>query len=206
METQLIKSNRSPHPMMWIAGIAITVFSATGVAALMGWIPSSMGRHGEVSDPAPAAKTAAKPAQPASHAQPASKATVPAPVRVAAAPPANSAPVHPKCAECGVIESTREVEVRGEGTGIGAVGGAVVGGILGNQVGAGHGREIATAAGAIGGVVAGNEIEKRIKTTKAYEVAVRLDDGSSRVVREASAPAWRPGDHVKVVGGAIRSN
>ena len=206
MDTQLIKSNRSPHPMMWIAGIAITVFSATGVAALMGWIPSSMGRHGEVSDPAPAAKTAAKPAQPASHAQPASKATVPAPVRVAAAPPANTAPVHPKCAECGVIESTREVEVRGEGTGIGAVGGAVVGGILGNQVGAGHGREIATAAGAIGGVVAGNEIEKRIKSTKAYDVAVRLDDGSIRVVREASAPAWRPGDHVKVVGGAIRSN
>lgn len=200
METQLIKSKPSLHPMAWIAGIAITVFAATGVAALMGWLPSSMGRPGEVGVPVPAAKSVAKPAQPASAAH------VPAPARVAAAPPANSAPAHPKCAECGVIESTREVDVRGEGTGIGAVGGAVVGGILGNQVGAGHGREIATAAGAIGGVVAGNEIEKRIKTTKAYEVAIRLDDGSSRVVREASAPAWRPGDHVKVVDGAIRSN
>lgn len=204
METQLIKSNRSPHPMVWIAGIAITVFAATGVAALMGWIPSSMGRAGEVGvpAPAPAAKSVTKSAQPAS----AAHAPASAPARVAAAPPANSAPAHPKCAECGVIESTREVDVRGEATGIGAVGGAVVGGILGNQVGAGHGREIATAAGAIGGVVAGNEIEKRIKTTKAYEVAVRLDDGSSRVVRETSAPAWRPGDHVKVVDGAIRSN
>jgi hypothetical protein len=36
-----------------------------------------------------------------------------------------------------------------------------------------------------------------------YETAVRQDDGSIRVVRDASAPRWRRGDRVKVVRGRI---
>jgi len=63
-----------------------------------------------------------------------------------------------------------------------------------------------TAAGAAGGAVAGNEVEKRVKTTKSYEVTVRLNDGSSRVISEASLPAWHIGDRVKVINGAIQSN
>lgn len=39
--------------------------------------------------------------------------------------------------------------------------GAVVGGLLGNQVGGGRGKTIATIAGAMGGAYAGNEIAKR---------------------------------------------
>jgi outer membrane lipoprotein SlyB len=111
-----------------------------------------------------------------------------------------------KCADCGQIESVREVVTRGEGTGLGAVGGAVVGGAIGNQVGAGRGKDLATVAGAVGGAVAGNEIEKRAKSTKSFEITVRLDDGSSRVINEANQPMWRPGDQVKVTNGAIQSN
>jgi outer membrane lipoprotein SlyB len=55
-------------------------------------------------------------------------------------------------------------------------------------------------------VVAGNEIEKRVKSTKGYEVTIRLNDGSSRVIHEANMPGWRNGDHVKIVDGTIRSN
>ena len=58
----------------------------------------------------------------------------------------------------------------------------------------------------VAGGLAGNEIEKRVKTVKSYEVTVRLEDGSSRVVREATLPAWHAGDRVKLVDGAIRSN
>jgi outer membrane lipoprotein SlyB len=105
-----------------------------------------------------------------------------------------------------VIESTRKVSSKGEGSGIGAVGGAVVGGLLGNQVGAGRGNTVATAIGAVGGAMAGNEVEKRVKATQSYEVTVRLDDGSRRVISEANAPAWHAGDRVKIVGGAIRAN
>jgi uncharacterized protein YcfJ len=36
-----------------------------------------------------------------------------------------------------------------------------VGGLIGNQVGSGNGRKLATIAGAIGGAYAGNEIAKR---------------------------------------------
>ena len=207
-----------PHLMMWITGIAVTLFCAAGIAAIMGWIPDSMSRSAD----APAIATPAKSSAAATPA-PAVKAREPAQLRAPvreephAAPVARAAPVapvamatppvgHAKCADCGVVESTREVAIKGEGSGIGAVGGAVVGGLLGNQVGGGRGKDAATVIGAVGGVVAGNEIEKRVKTTSAYEVTVRLDDGSSRVVREASAPTWRAGDHVKLVDGAIRAN
>jgi outer membrane lipoprotein SlyB len=111
-----------------------------------------------------------------------------------------------KCAECGVIDSIREVTTKGEGSGLGVVGGAVVGGLLGNQVGAGSGKDVATVVGAVGGAVAGNQIEKSVKSTKSYDITVRFEDGSSCVIHEANASAWRPGDRVKVINGVIRSN
>ena len=185
METQ---ASKFPNPLIWIAGIAIVVFCATGTAAIMGWIPASIGGSAEHPALSNVEKPAAKP-----HA---------APVRVAAAP---VAPVPAKCAECGTVESTREVETKGEGSGIGIAGGAVVGGVVGHQVGHGTTQQVATVIGAVGGAVAGNEIEKRVKSTKSYEVTVRMDDGSSRAIHEASAPTWRAGDHVKIIDGAIRA-
>jgi outer membrane lipoprotein SlyB len=45
---------------------------------------------------------------------------------------ASNAPARANCTECGVVESTREIDTRGEGSGPGAVGGAVLGGVLGH--------------------------------------------------------------------------
>lgn len=36
-----------------------------------------------------------------------------------------------------------------------------------------------------------------------YETAVRLDDGSIRIVREPTLPAWKAGDRVKVMRGRV---
>jgi len=119
---------------------------------------------------------------------------------------AGNAPTQAKCTECGVIESIREVTTKGDGSGLGVVGGAVVGGLLGNQVGGGSGKDIATVAGAVGGAVAGNQIEKSVKSTKSYDITVRFEDGSSRVFHEANPSVWRSGDRVKVTSGVIRSN
>jgi outer membrane lipoprotein SlyB len=105
-----------------------------------------------------------------------------------------------------VIESVRAVEAKGLGSGLGAVGGAVVGGLLGNQVGAGRGQDVMTVVGAAGGAVAGNEVEKRMKSTNHYEITVRLNDGSSRVISESAQPVWHAGDKIRLVNGAIRSN
>jgi len=180
---------------MWIAGIAVILFSAAGIAAIMGWIPTSLGQGNasvEIATPGKLATGATAPEYKRS--QP------------AASPVAQRGVTGHSCADCGVIESTRAVKSKGEGTGIGAVGGAVVGGLVGNQVGAGRGNTVATAIGAVGGAVAGNEVEKRVKSTTAYEVTVRLDDGSSRVVSGGSSSAWHPGDRVKIVSGEIQAN
>jgi outer membrane lipoprotein SlyB len=205
MNTQATKF---PPAMMWITGIAIILFCIAGIAAIMGWIPTSMGH---LSDGAPPLTNLEKTE---TSEKPQANAAKPAEIKPHSASQsrtehvhaAKTHPAHMKCTECGVIESIREVDAKGEGTGLGAVGGAVVGGMLGNQVGGGHGKELATIVGAVGGVVAGNEIEKRVKSTKGYDVTIRLNDGSSRVMHEANMPGWRNGDHVRIVDGAIRSN
>ena len=55
----------------------------------------------------------------------------------AAPAPATSPPVTqspPVCANCGTVSAIREVEKKGEGTGVGAIGGAVIGGVSYNFV------------------------------------------------------------------------
>ena len=195
-----VATSRSPHLLMWIVGIAVILFSAAGIAAIMGWIPTSMGRGNDTIE-------SARPGKPATNTAPQDAPRTQAGARPypAATPVAQRAPTRHQCADCGVIESTRAVKTKGTGTGVGAVGGAVVGGLLGNQVGAGRGNTVATAIGAVGGAVAGNEVEKRVKSTTGYEVTVRLDDGSSRVVNEGSSSAWHTGDRVKIVSGEIQA-
>jgi outer membrane lipoprotein SlyB len=196
-----MQNNESPRLLIWIAGIAVILFSGVGIAAIMGWIPTSMGRSLEGAEISAPEKQSNRP--PTSVAAKSSRTTD---LRTLPPHAVASAPAKVHCADCGVIESTREVTTKGTGSGVGAVGGAVVGGLLGNQIGSGRGNTVATAIGAVGGAVAGNEVEKRVKSTKGYEVTVRLDDGSSHVFNEQSAAAWQPGDRVKIVSGALQAN
>lgn len=122
------------------------------------------------------------------------------PVRVAEAKPERD-----WCKTCGSVESVRAIKERAQGSGLGAAGGAVLGGLLGNQIGGGNGRKLATVAGAVGGAVVGNQVEGNMKATTSYEIRVRLDDGSSRTFHQQSAPRWEAGDRVKVVKGSLRS-
>jgi outer membrane lipoprotein SlyB len=186
MPTQSSKTAQSPHLLAWIAGIAVILFCVAGIATIMGWIPTSIGGAGDLE----ADKSAKKTVQ---------SGTAKPKTQVAG----NASP-GTKCSMCGAIESVREVSEKGEGSGLGAAGGAVVGGLLGHQVGGGNGKQIATVVGAVGGAVAGNEVEKRVKATKSYDITVRLDDGSTRVINEDNPPSWRSGDRVKIVDGVIR--
>lgn len=186
MSTQI---NKSPSPLMWVAGISVILFSIAGIAAIMGWIPSSIGNSG---DKVTSSSTAGVKAQTAK--------------KHVTNNTTNNTRSKVICAECGVIQSIREIVQPGEGGAVGIVGGAVVGGLLGNQVGAGRGKDVATVVGAVGGAMAGNEIQKRVDTAKHYEIVVRFEDGSSRVFTETNQTAWRTGDHVRAVNGALRSN
>jgi outer membrane lipoprotein SlyB len=107
------------------------------------------------------------------------------------------------CATCGVVEGVREVQVKGEGTGLGAIAGGVLGGAIGNQAGKGNGRKAMTVLGAVGGGLAGHEIEKRARGEVVYDVTVRMDDGSVRTLRQKTAPA--KGARVTVDGTTLRS-
>jgi outer membrane lipoprotein SlyB len=109
------------------------------------------------------------------------------------------------CGTCGNVESVRTIATRAQGSGIGAAGGAILGGLLGNQVGSGHGRQLATVAGAVGGAVVGNQVEGNMKANHSYEIRVRLDDGTLRTFHQQSTPRWRTGDRVRIVKGSLRA-
>jgi hypothetical protein len=88
---ELSREMRSPsstgllYPMMIIAAIAVVAFSIIGIASIMGWMPRAMlGNTTAVAAVEPAA------VQPSEYTSPAFQ-----------------------CAECGVIQSVREIEQRG---------------------------------------------------------------------------------------------
>jgi outer membrane lipoprotein SlyB len=207
-------TKRKLHPLVATASVAVIILAGVGTAAFTGLLPTSRGsstpaEQAAASAPAAAQVPSASQAPAASPAPAASQASATSPAAAsqssAETRPVQVAESRPKCLDCGVVESVHLVEVKGQGTGIGAVAGGVAGALLGNQFGHGNGRTVMTLAGAAGGALAGNEVEKSARTTKHWNVSVRLESGSTRVVSYASQPAWRPGDHVRVVNGTLES-
>ena len=124
------------------------------------------------------------------------------PAPVASAPtPAPSAPAF--CGNCGVVEAVNVVQVNGDGSYIGKIGGGVVGGLIGSQIGHGSTATAATVIGAVGGAIAGNEIEKRVKKSTHYEVVVRLQGGGAQTVTYAAQPPYKAGDRVRLENGTL---
>ncbi len=108
-----------------------------------------------------------------------------------------------KCANCGLVESVNVVEVNGDGSYLGKIAGGLIGAVIGSQIGQGRGTTAAEVAGAVGGAVAGNEIEKRVRKTRHYDVIARLQDGGSQTVSYATEPAFKVGDKVRVENGTL---
>lgn len=92
------------------------------------------------------------------------------------------------CATCGVVESFDAVQVQGETNGVGAVAGGVGGALLGNRIAGSHNRTLGGVVGAVGGGLLGNAVEKHERASTAYDVHVRMSDGSTRTVRQATQP------------------
>ncbi|MDP2398563.1 MAG: glycine zipper 2TM domain-containing protein [Burkholderiales bacterium] len=110
------------------------------------------------------------------------------------------------CANCGVVEAVNVIEVKGDGSYLGMIAGGLAGALLGHQVGGGSGKQIATVAGAAGGAYAGNEVEKRMKTAKHYEVITRLESGGTQATPFETDPGFRVGDKVKVENNTLVRN
>ncbi|MNR92447.1 hypothetical protein D3C72_234790 [compost metagenome] len=220
METNTNPTSRI-HPLIAAAAVAILLVCLVGIAAMTGMLPNSNSSGSQKEAIAALEKEAADKAADAKAAEErADEARREADERQAAAAKAakqaqarenannklaQAAPVAQVCGNCGRIESIRSVQSAAQPSGVGIVGGAVVGGLLGNQIGNGNGRSLATVAGAVGGGYAGNEIEKRTRTATTYEVRVRMDDGRVRTFPYNNPPNWSNGDPVRVVDGYLRA-
>lgn len=111
-----------------------------------------------------------------------------------------------QCAECGSVVEVIERDVQGEGSGMGVFAGAVGGGLLGKQVGKGRGNTAATIAGALVGGYAGNEAEKAIRSRKAYDYVVKLNNGDTRTIpgkEGETSPIFKSGDRVRFSDGVL---
>lgn len=105
----------------------------------------------------------------------------------------------------GHVREIRQLETSKRPSGAGALLGAVVGGVAGNQIGSGSGRSAATAIGAVGGAIAGNKIEEaRSAPQTYYQVEVALDNGEVRSFDYADLNGLRVGDRVRVQDGQLQ--
>jgi uncharacterized protein YcfJ len=105
------------------------------------------------------------------------------------------------CKGCAVVSKEHTETRKGKPSGVGAVGGAVAGGVIGNQFGHGNGKAAMTVLGAVGGGVAGNEIEKNVKKYTVWVTTVTFKDGTTKRYERTSDPSLRPGDVVHIVSG-----
>lgn len=144
------QADKSPYLPLLITGIAVIVFSSAGFARMMGWGLNWTSASGDIL----------------------------ARDQTAPVPTTSEARAKPRCPECGVIVSMREIERQDEDSD----------------------------SRAAGGVKVGDRDEMRVKSIKRYEIIVRMADGSSRVIAEASPARWRRGERLIVIGGANPSN
>ena len=143
-KTEMTTQSNAPLRLpLWVGGIAAILVSGIAIGSLAISAQGSSGVHASVEPPEVAAASAI------------------------AAPGARTY----RCPECGVIESTREIEAPDERTGVNASG----------PIAAGGGTE-----------------GKRFRN---HEITIRLQDGSMRVITDANPARWRNGERVTIIAG-----
>jgi uncharacterized protein YcfJ len=175
------------HPLVAGAAASVMLVSLVGVAAITGLLPTSRGEAAPAAAAAAAAPAAAAAASTAA-APKVEREVVREVVREDAAPAArrvaqkpavhHSAPAYaqqaaaPRYVQTGhdnpapsyqqpAYQQPAYQQPARQVSPVGMAAGAVLGGVLGNQVGGGNGRTLATVAGAVGGGYLGNEVGKR---------------------------------------------
>ena len=87
---------------------------------------------------------------------------------------------------CKDVTVTRQAPVKDQHQIAGTVVGALAGGLLGNQIGGGTGKKIATVAGAVGGGYAGNKVQEGMQERDTYTTTETrcstVNDTSEKVV------------------------
>ncbi len=102
----------------------------------------------------------------------------------------------------GVVLSVRETQ-QSSGSEVSAPGviiGGIAGGLLGNQIGGGKGKTLATIVGAAGGAYVGNEVAKQNNMPiEMLEIDVRQNNGQIiRITQPKEQGYFRNGDRVQI--------
>ena len=103
--------------------------------------------------------------------------------------------------QLGTVLAVRPVEIAGQGSGIGAIGGALAGGAIGHQVGNGNGQKLATVMGALAGLMGGQALEGSAAKEAGLLVTVRLDGGQVLAITQAADVQLAVGERVQVLAG-----
>jgi len=166
------------HPLMAGAAISVTVLCLVGAASIAGILPNSRGAN------TPAAATDLAAAQTLAPLAAPVAAPVAAPLPVAAPVVAQAAPAPAPVVHKRVVHHTQVAQARpsyrdddyayrepvrqqapapAQPNYVGIGTGAVIGGLIGNQVGGGRGKALATVAGVIGGGMLGNAVQNQVQ-------------------------------------------
>lgn len=101
----------------------------------------------------------------------------------------------------GTVARIDPVQIQsGEQFGVGALLGGVAGGLLGHQVGKGHGRTVATVAGTLLGGYAGSTMQQGAQTQSGQHIFVHLQNGVTVGVTQPTDSSLRVGDMVRIDG------
>ena len=123
--------------------------------------------------------------------------------------PAGPVPAPPpgRTMELGVVQDVRSIAFPGPDTGLGAVGGAALGGWAGSGIGSGSGNAAAIVGGVILGSLIGNAVEQQAAKRPGLELTVRLDASGRTiaVVQDDTGEPFRPGDRVRVLSDGYRT-
>ena len=104
------------------------------------------------------------------------------------------------CDTCGTVQEVKQKEQKTKTSGAGMVGGAVVGGVIGHQLGGGTGNTLATIGGAAAGGYVGNKAEEKHNAKTVWVTTVKMPDGSIKSFEQGEQPFWTAGSTVKVNG------
>lgn len=121
---------------------------------------------------------------------------------------------------CESVVVTHQAPVKDQNQIAGTAAGAVVGGVLGNQVGGGNGKKVATVAGAVVGDIIGKKVQENHQSKQTYQTTerqCRWEQGPDRIlgydvtyeVEGESSVIFmdhKPGKQLPLVDGKIVTN
>lgn len=108
--------------------------------------------------------------------------------------------------DLGVVIDVVPVKIRGETSNVGAITGAIIGGIASQKVGSGTGQEIAIVAGVVAGGIIGYFLPVKIGEHNGFQYTISLDDTKNAIsiiqgVSDDKKSNHKVGDRVTVIYG-----